>query len=73
MNAHSKTVASQNYRCKLFQWLIKNCYVKDTDERGGDDGTDCANRDGLLSILQVTRAVGTSHDTCLRQLRHSQV
>lgn len=38
--------------------------VKDTDSRGGGDGQNGARGDGLLSIPQVTRAVGTSHDPC---------
>lgn len=37
--------------------------VKDTDSGGGCDGQDGTNRNGLLSILQVPRTVGTSHDT----------
>lgn len=36
---------------------------EDTDSGGGCDGQDGTNRNGLLSILQVPRTVGTSHDT----------
>lgn len=52
--------------CHLFKqsWSGFAFGVKDTDDGGGCDGHDGPNRDGLLSILQVTRTVGTSHDAC---------
>lgn len=38
--------------------------VKDTHSRCGGDGCNGADGDRLLSITQVSRAVGACHDTC---------
>lgn len=38
--------------------------IKDTDEGGGGDGHDGSYGDGLLGIPQITRPVGSSHDSC---------
>lgn len=48
--------------CEVLQ--VQDCrQLKDTYSGGGGDRQDGANGDGLLSILQVTRAIGASHDT----------
>lgn len=36
---------------------------KDTDDGGGEDGENGSNWDGALGILQISRPVGTSHDS----------
>ena len=38
--------------------------VKDTDEGCCENSCNSSNRNGLLSISQVTRPVRASHDTC---------
>ena len=38
--------------------------IKDTDEGGGGDGHDGSYGDGLLGVPQITRPVGSSHDSC---------
>ena len=47
--------------------------VKDTHGGSGGDGSDSANRDGLLGVPQVARAVGARHDTCTTQKKTTNI
>ena len=50
--------------------LLKGCLsqtLKDTHDGRGADGSDSADRDGLLGVTQVPRAVRACHDTCTEE------
>lgn len=48
--------------------ILSGCTVcdvcKDTDEGGGEDGEDRADGNGALSVLQISGAVRSRHDSC---------
>ena len=54
------------------KWEVGTCMMcvcvhahwEDTYKTGGKDGSDCTNGNGFLCILQIPRAIRTSHDAC---------
>ena len=60
----TEILSERNYEKSFTPTNIKFLvWSEDTNDAGGENSRYGANRDRLLSISQVTRPVGTSHDT----------